>query len=165
MRLSSLALDTFSFVIGFITATVFWWLLVRMRPLWGELRENWARNREEAKARRSTGVEENHRRTTLRRAQGMHLAAPLFALDEIIEIPRLLAPPAHQVPGEPILTEDITIQTLPYMPSWPEFAAIYHAPSLSLPQALSGGMNLVITGQPGTGTVRPCQRRVVPAAA
>ena len=151
MRLSSFSLETFSFLVGFITATIFWWLLGRMRPLWGELRTNWAKNREEAKARRSTGVDENHRRTTLRRAQGMHLAAPLFALDEIIEIPRLLAPPVRQVPGEPFLTEDITAQTIPYMPSWPEFAAIYRTPSLSLPQALSGGVNLIITGQPGTG--------------
>jgi len=151
MRLSALALDTFSFLVGFVTATIFWWLLVRMRPIWGELRTNWANSREEAKARRATGVDENHRRSTLRRAQGMHLAAPLFALDEIIEIPRLLAPPAQQVPGKPIFTEDITAQTIPYMPSWPEFAATYRTPSLSLPQALSGGMNLVITGQAGSG--------------
>ena len=151
MRLPSFALETFSFLVGFVTATIFWWLVGRMRPLWGEIREGWSKRREDSKARRSTGVEENHRRTTLRRAQGMHLAAPLFALDEIIEIPRLLAPPAQQKPGETFLTEDIAAQTLPYMPSWPELAAIYHAPSLSLPQALGGGTNLVITGQPGIG--------------
>lgn len=142
---------TFSFILGFISATVFWWLMARMRPLWGEIRDNWRVRREEAKARRSTGVEENHRRNTLRHAQGMHLAASLFALDEIIETPRLLAPPQHVEPGAPPITEDIVARTLPYMPSWPELAAVYHAPSLSLGQALSGGMNLVITGQPGTG--------------
>ena len=147
----SLELETFSFLVGFITATIFWVLLGRMRPLWGELRAGWDKNREEAKARRSTGVEENHRRTTFRRAQGMHLAAPLFALDEIIEIPRLLAPPARREPGEPFPTEDITARTIPYMPSWPELATIYHTPTLSLPRALEGGANLILTGQPGTG--------------
>lgn len=151
MSLPSFALEPFSFLVGFITATIFWWLMGRMRPLWGEIRANWAKNREEAKARRSTGVEDNYRRVTLRRAQGMHLAAPLFALDEIVEIPRLLAPPVRQDPGEPLLTEDIVARTLPFMPAWPELAAIYHAPSLGLPQALSGGANLIITGQPGTG--------------
>ncbi len=151
MSLSSFSLETFSFLVGFITATIFWWLMGRMRPLWSEIRANWAQNREEAKARRSTGVEENHRRITLRRAQGMHLAAPLFALDEIVETPRLLAPPVRQAPGEPLLTEDIVARTLPYMPAWPELAAIYHAPNLSLPQALAGGTNLIVTGQPGTG--------------
>jgi HEAT repeat protein len=122
-----------------------------MRPLWSEIRANWEKNREEAQARRSTGVEENHRRTMFRRAQGMHLAAPLFALDEIIEIPYLLAPPARREPGGTFPTEDITARTLPYMPAWPELAAIYHAPTMSLPHALEGGANLILTGQPGVG--------------
>lgn len=145
------SIQAFSFFVGFITATIFWWLMGHMRPLWEEIRENWRTGREEAKARRSTGVEENHRRTTLRRAQGMHLAAPLFALDEIIETPRLLAPPMRKEPGTPPITEDIVARTVPYMPSWPELAAVYHAPTLSMGEALSGGVNLVITGQPGTG--------------
>ncbi len=144
-------LQPFSFLVGFITAIIFWTLVGRMRPLWGEIRAGWKRSREEAKARRSTTVEENHRRTTLRRAQGMHLAAPLFALDEIVEVPRLLAPAARREPGEPFLTEEITSRTIPYLPSWPELAAIYHAPSLSLSKALEGGGQLVLTGQPGTG--------------
>ncbi len=142
---------TFAFFLGFVTATIFWWLMGRMRPLWGEIRENWRASREEAKARRATGVEENHRRSTLRRAQGMHLAAPLFALDEIIVTPRLLAPPARAEPGAPPRTEDIVARTLPYMPAWPELAAVYHAPTLSLGQVLEGGVNLIITGQPGIG--------------
>src|SRR5581483_3135892 len=37
------------------------------------------------------------------------------------------------------------------LPAWPELAAIYNAPTLSMEQAISGGMNLVIVGQPGTG--------------
>jgi HEAT repeat protein len=37
------------------------------------------------------------------------------------------------------------------MPSWPDLAAIYHAPTMSLPEAMSGGMNIVIIGQPGIG--------------
>lgn len=142
---------TFPFILGFIAATVFWWLMGRIRPLVGEIRENWRANREAAKARRSSGVEENHRRNTLRRAQGMHLAASLFSLTEIIEIPRLLAPPHRVEPGAPPITEDVVTRTLPYMPAWPELAAIYQAPTLSIGQALSGGANLVITGQPGTG--------------
>ncbi|GAB4418220.1 MAG: hypothetical protein Kow002_05070 [Anaerolineales bacterium] len=144
-------LDTFSFIVGFITASVFWWLGTRIRPLWNEMRADMKERREQAKARRSTGVEENHRRLTLRRAQGAHLAAPLFSLNEIIEIPRLLAPPVRVEPGVTPPSEDIVSMALPYMPNWPEMAAIYQAPTLSLPEALSGGMNLIITGQPGAG--------------
>jgi len=145
------SLDAFSYFIGFITGAIFWWLLGHIRPLFGEIRENWKANREEAKARRATGVEDNHRRATFRRAQGMHLAASLFALNEIIETPRLLAPPVRVEPGAPLITEDIVARTVPYMPSWPELAAIYHAPTLTLGQVISGGINLVITGQPGAG--------------
>jgi HEAT repeat protein len=140
-----------AFLAGFLTATIFWWLMGRIRPLWGEIKAGWQKSREEAQARRSTGVEENHRRTTLRRAQGMHLAAPLFALDEILEPPRLLAPPPRVEPGGPLVTEDIVSRTVPYIPSWPELAAVYCPPTFSLVQALSGGVNLVVAGQPGTG--------------
>ena len=145
------AIDPFSFIFAFIVTSLFWWLVGRARPLWNEFQENLKQQREEAQARRTTGVEENHRRITLRRAQGMHLAAPLFALDEILQEPRLLAPPARVEPGGPIADEDIVTQTVPYLPAWPELAATYNAPTLSFAQVLSGGVNLVIIGQPGIG--------------
>ena len=151
MRFPSLALDALSFVVGFLAATLFWWLMGRMRPLWREMRETLKANREEARAKRSTGVEENHRRATLRRAQGMHLAAPIFALDEIAEPPLLIAPPVRVEPGGPLFTEDIVATTVPYLPAWPELAPVYQAATLTLAQALSGKANLVITGNPGAG--------------
>ncbi|NOT03752.1 MAG: NACHT domain-containing protein [Anaerolineales bacterium] len=145
------AIDPFSFFIGFITASVFWLLVSRARPLWHELRTNLKEQREVAQTRKSSSVEENHRRITLRRAQGMHIAAQLFALDEIILEPLLIMPPARVEPGTPPAFEDVITQTLPYLPSWPEIAAAYHAPTLTLSQALSGNSNIVIVGQPGIG--------------
>ena len=145
------AIDPFSFFVGFITASVFWLLVSRARPLWNELRANLKEQREVAQTRKSSSVEENHRRITLRRAQGMHIAAQLFALDEIILEPLLIMPPARVEPGAPPAFEDVITQTLPYLPSWPEIAAAYHAPTLTLAQALSGNSNIVIVGQPGIG--------------
>ncbi|MBI5946126.1 MAG: HEAT repeat domain-containing protein [Chloroflexi bacterium] len=145
------AIDPFSFFIGFAVASIFWWLVARARPLWDELRASLKEQREVAHTRKTTAVEENHRRITLRRAQGMHLAAPLFALDEIIQEPLLVAPPSIVMPGEPPLFEDVISQTLPYLPAWPEIAAAYHAPTLTLAQALSGNVNIVVIGQPGVG--------------
>src|SRR5512136_2679018 len=86
-------LDPLSFFFGFIIATIFWWMVSRARPMWKELRTSLGVRREESQARRVSNLEENHRRVTLRRAQGMHLSAPLFALDEILQEPRLMAPP------------------------------------------------------------------------
>ncbi len=149
--MSRTAFDFFSFIAGFIAASIFWWLIARARPMWNEMIAGMKEQREAAKARKSSTVEENHRRVTLRRAQGMHLAAPLFALDEILLEPLLIAPPQVVEPGTPPKFEDVVSQTLPYLPAWPEIAAAYHSQTITLPQALSGNTNIVIIGQPGIG--------------
>jgi len=144
-------LDPISFGIGFVVGIAFTWLLSRIRPLFTQWRESAREQSEAAKVRRTSGLEDNHRRITLRRAQGMHLAASLFSLDEILQEPRLLAPPARVEPGVISIQEDIISQTLPYMPAFPEIAAVYRAPTLSLADALKGGSNIVIVGAAGTG--------------
>jgi HEAT repeat protein len=136
---------------GFILGLIFSWVMARVRPLLGEIRQNLKEQREAAQTRRTSGLEDNLRRITLRRAQGMHLAASLFSLDEILQEPRLLAPPPRVEPGVTGLQEDVISMTLPYMPTWPEVAAIYRAPTLSLTEAISGGSNTVITGWAGMG--------------
>jgi hypothetical protein len=144
-------IDPLSFFIGFITASIFWFLAARARPLWQELRANWRERREEAQTRKTSSVEENYRRTTLRRAQGMHLAAQLFALDDILQEPLVIAPPPRVEPGTPTQFEDTVSLTLPYLPAWPEVAAVYRPQTLTLPQALLGDANIVLIGQPGSG--------------
>lgn len=144
-------MDLISFVVGFVSGVFFTWLLSRVRPLLGQVRESAKERREAAQVRRTSGLEDNHRRITLRRAQGLHLASSLFALDDILQEPRLLAPPARVEPGVIGIQEDIISQTLPYMPAWPELAAIYRAPTIGVAEAIAGGANIVITGAAGTG--------------
>src|SRR5512138_334557 len=143
--------DPFSFLFGFVVGIAFVWLLGRIRPLLVQFRESAKEQRQAAQARRTTGLEDNHRRITLRRAQGMHLAAALFSLDEILQEPRLIAPRGRVEPGVIGIQEDIISQTLPYMPAWPELAAIYRAPTLGVAEAIAGGSNIVIVGAAGTG--------------
>ncbi len=144
-------IDLFSFWLGVAAATVFWWVVNTMRPLLRQVIREAREKREAAQERSTSGVEIAHRRATLRLAQGMHLAAPLFALNEILIPPRLLAPPPRVEPDGPVYAEDTVAETIPYLPAWPELAAVYGAPTLTLPEALSGGRNLVLIGQPGTG--------------
>lgn len=144
-------LDPISFGVGFVVGIAFTWLLSRIRPLWAQWRQGLKEQREAAKVRRTTGLEDNLRRITLRRAQGMHLAASLFSLNEILQEPCLIAPPARVEPGVIPIQEDIISQTLPYMPAWPELAATYRAASLSVTEAIAGGSNIVIMGAAGTG--------------
>ncbi|MEK6751711.1 MAG: HEAT repeat domain-containing protein [Chloroflexota bacterium] len=141
----------FSFFLGFVSATIFWLLATRARPLWAEMRANLKEQREAAEGRKTNTVEENHRRITLRRAQGMHLAAQLFALDEVLQEPLVLSPMQNVEPGTPPKFEDVISQTLPYLPAWPEIAAVYQPQTLTLAQALAGNANIVIIGQPGVG--------------
>ena len=142
---------TLAFIVGFVLGIVTTILLGRARPLLRQIRENARERRAEAQVRRTSGLEDNHRRLTLRRAQGMHLAAQLFALDEILQEPKLIAPPIQVEPGMVSIQEDIISQTLPYMPEWPELAAIYRAPTLDLVEAVTGDVNIVITGAAGAG--------------
>ena len=144
-------LDPLSFGVGIIVGILFTWLLGRLRPLWRQWRDSVKEQRQTLQMKRTSGVEDNHRRSTLRRAQGMHLAACMFSLDEILQEPRLIAPPARVEPGVVGIQEDIISQTLPYMPEWPELAAIYGAPTLSLTEAVTGGSHLVLVGAAGSG--------------
>jgi HEAT repeat protein len=147
----NLHIDRASFWIGFLTATLFWWLLMQFRPsltrLWKKLLARISAMRE---GRRAT-TEFHHRNDTIRYAQSLHIAAPLFSLDEILIPPSLLAPPAPIEPGEAPPTTDITDLVLPYMPDWPYLAATYRAPSLTLESALENGANLLILGETGCG--------------
>ncbi len=144
-------LEPLSFGVGFVVGILFTWLLSRIRPLFKQWQADAKEQRTVAQARRTTGLEDNLRRLTLRRAQGMHLAASLFSLNEILQEPRLIAPPARVEPGVIPIQEDIISQTLPYMPGFPELAAVYRAPTLSLLEAIEGGSNLVLVGAAGTG--------------
>jgi hypothetical protein len=146
-------IDPFSFVFGILLTSLTWWIVSVIRPTFQQLHANAQAKRIENKAKSKTtlGVEERYRQRVLLYAQGLHLAAPLFSLDEIIEPPLLLAPPPRVEPDNPILFEDIVSSTIPYLPAWPELAANYNAPTLTLAEALSGNSDIVLTGQPGMG--------------
>jgi len=142
---------TLSFVIGFVLGIITTLLFQRVRPLIQQIRQNTQVQQEEAKIRKTSGLEDNLRRLTLRRAQGMHLAAQLFPLNDVLQEPRLLAPPMPVMPGVLPPQEDIVAQTLPYLPDWPELAALFRSPTLTVDEAIGGGRNIVLVGEAGTG--------------
>ena len=146
-------LDNFSFWLGVVLTSLVWWVIFLLRSPFQQMRAN-ARLKQAGKnekARVINPVEERYRQSVLRQAQGLHLAAPLFSLDEILEPSQLLAPPPRVEPGTPVYTEDIVETTVPYLPAWPELAAIYKAPTVTLSEALSGNSDIVLVGQTGMG--------------
>lgn len=144
-------IDLFSFWVGFIFACLLWFLLRLSRPTIDLIFQNISEKKKSIKNRNVSFVEENYLKDLFQHVQGLHLASSLFSLDEILIEPKLLAPPPRISPDEPDFTEDFVSELVPYLPDWPEVAAAYSAPTLSIANALSGNSDIVITGQPGTG--------------
>jgi hypothetical protein len=146
-------IDNFSFWLGLILASIIWWMFSLLHPAVQHLRLVINNKRSENNRNRHTNnkVEEQYRQYVFQKAQGSHLAAPLFSLNEIVELPLLLAPPPRVEPGAPFQNEDMVSAIIPYLPAWPELASIYNAPTLSLAEALSGNSDIVLTGKPGMG--------------
>jgi len=149
--LRGFSLDQLSFWLGFLAGILFWWYLNRARPILSQTWQSLRLRLQKGRAGLITSVESRHRNDTLRFIQQLHLASPLFSLDEILVVPCLLAPPIPTQPGVDELPTDITNLTIPYLPDWPELASQFTARTLSFAEALSEGANLIMIGQPGSG--------------
>ncbi len=144
-------LDPLSFALGFLAGTLFWFLIGRIRGLWVEMRQQSRERREQEELQRVQSLRTRYLRSVARRAQGMHLAAPLFTLEEIVLPPRLLAPPPHSWPGEMPPTMDTVETTLPYLPWWPELGTTFGAPTLSVYSLLFTSSPIALLAPTGYG--------------
>ncbi|HQF62948.1 MAG TPA: HEAT repeat domain-containing protein [Anaerolineaceae bacterium] len=144
-------IDQISFLLGFVAATLFWFVFSRIRKNWPQIRAFGKGQIASARARRLAGVDAYLREQVLRQAQRNHLASGLFALDDILIAPRLIAPPPDWDPTLEPPTEAIIPQVVPYTPDWPEFPSQFSYPRLTFAEAMSGGVNLALIGQPGSG--------------
>jgi hypothetical protein len=152
--LNNFRYDRTSFWIGFLAATLFWWLLSRLRPLLPIWRKQFRQYLITVQQRNFAGVDSMARRETLNRAQRLHLAAPLCALDDILIEPKLIAPPVTQAPSgtsSDFLNRSIASQVIPYMPDWPELSAPFGVPMLTIAESLENGAQIAVIGQPGSG--------------
>jgi HEAT repeat protein len=143
--------DRLSFWLGFIAASLLWWLFLRIRPMFPQWREQIRQTISTISQRNLSGVEQYLRRETLRRAQRQHLAARLFSLDEVLIQPKLLVPPTGQDPTAAAPQLSIAGQYLPYLPDWPEIVAPLGAPTITPLQAIQTGRHLAFVGHAGSG--------------
>jgi HEAT repeat protein len=144
-------LDPASFWIGFICALIAWWLLLNLRRYWSQILAPIKKQIEISAKNAKAEIRERLNQETLRRVQRMHLAAPLFSLDEVLIPPRLLSPLPQIDPSDPYPFEDAVHPILPYLPDWPELSGQFSTPTLSIAQALQGDAHIAIIGQPGSG--------------
>ena len=134
--IGSLQLDRFSFWMGALAATLFWWFISGFREVWPNIKRAIQTRSTNLHQLSASGIEERLRRETLRQSQVLHLASPLFSLDEIILPPKLLALLPQANPEDPNLADDSITRTIAYTPDWPELAAIYGRPIPRCPSAL-----------------------------
>jgi hypothetical protein len=149
--LQNLGSSQLSFWIGFAAGCLFWWFQIRLRKALPGIRKRLGDAVQSMRRGLTANTEARLRIDLLHYAQGQHLAAPFFSLDEILIKPTLLTPPFEFQQGnrsEEIEQKDLEI---PYLPDWPTLAAAYHEPRLNLPEALQYGANLILLGEPGSG--------------
>jgi hypothetical protein len=84
-------------------------------------------------------------------AQKQHLTSTLFSLDEIAIVPKVITPIIQSASSPELAPTDSVSLTVPYIPDWPELAAVYKASTLDLIEALQGGANIILAGHPGSG--------------
>ncbi len=143
--------DWLSLSVGFLLGLFFGFFL---RLLQAGIQRAWAKVRQWREGRlasKTDRFDQRYRQWLSRYLRGQHLAAPLFALEEILQPPLLLPQPPTYLPEDQTFPEDIVTLTVPFSPEWPHLSAFYRAPTLSLPQALAGGANLLLIGPPGAG--------------
>ncbi len=141
----------FWFWTGVFAGSLFWYALTRLYPQvqkWKQQREARKAEREASRLERMSG---RWRRWLEQYLEKAHLAAPLFPLEYILITPRVMAPPPAYVPEGEYRPDDIATLAVPYMPDFPELGALYRYPTLTLPEALQGGANLLLLGRFGAG--------------
>jgi hypothetical protein len=147
----NIRIDQLSFWIGFVIGGLFWFLFGQVRPIFKILRENLSDRMASVQEGLSTSIAQRYRQDIVKLVQENHLTSPLFSLEEIALEPMLLAPPPAITPGGTIPTEDLTDIAVPYLPDLSQVGGQFFVKTISIPQAMAEGENLLLMGQAGSG--------------
>lgn len=148
--LQQFPIERTSFWSGFLAGMLFFWIINRMRALIPRAVLYFKQQLQTARETLTESVENRLRSETHNFAQHQHLASLLFALDEILIEPHLLAPPTLMGENDDA-SQNAASLTIPYMPDFPEMASLFGSPKLTLPEALQEGANLLVIGPAGIG--------------
>ena len=149
--LRDLKISSSSFWLGFLTGILFAWILSRLRIYIPKLIKVFRKKMGGIRESLSINTEVRLRNDIYRFAQKQHLAASLFSLDEIAIVPKVLTPLIQSSQPMEFAPTDSVSLAVPYVPDWPELAAVYKASTMTLIEALQGGANIILAGHPGSG--------------
>ncbi len=144
-------IDQLSFWIGFVAATFFWWLFRQARPAFSLLGKVLRERAGAVREGLSVSTEQRFRQDAITLYLQEHLAAPLFSITEVAVAPRLITPPPPVIPNQVLPPESITDIAIPYLPDMPEVASHFNVKTITIPEAMSKGGDLLVMGTPGSG--------------
>jgi DNA polymerase III delta prime subunit len=144
-------LEKISFLIGFIAATILWWILSKAKKWFPEIRDSIAKLKNKIQRNQSSGLLIAVKKDAFKRAQSNHLASKLFSLDEIVVEPLLLIPELVLAEKEHGLFSSEISQLIPSIAELPQITRNFPLPKISIMEALQGEGNLIISGLPGSG--------------
>jgi len=139
------------FLVGVVAAVLIALLLSRLKPVFRWLRSALSEQLDALRASLRTRAIDRYQIELVSRMETLHLARPIFALDEVLVAPRVLAPPQPTDPIHPEAAYHTTLAVVPNLPDMNYLSGVFVAPSLTLAQALEGGHSLLLTGDPGAG--------------
>jgi HEAT repeat protein len=141
--------DVLSFWVGFLLAVLLAVVLYRLRTRMAAFREAMGESYRTALEALTTTAAQGYRNDLMRWAQSSHIVSHLFALEEILLPPRVLAAPAPLDPDQP--PEYDAPALFPFAPDWPQLAGSYGANGIPVPQLLPLKTHLLLVGLPGSG--------------
>jgi HEAT repeat protein len=144
-------IDLFSFWFGFILATVFWLVILRISRMLPKMKKSMADNRRKQEAKHNTSREHSLRVYMERKSQSNHIASALFPLDRVLIEPSVIAPPDYL----PRLGEDESSShpssVLPYTPEVPDLYIDFPAQLFSIEAVASACQYFCLSGAAGAG--------------
>ncbi len=146
--------DRLSFWLGFLAGSLFWFVATRLWPFLAAGLDVMKSRLQRAGREVIGDINARYRKELLKHVQGLHLAAPLFALDEVLVQPRVLLeeiPPLDDEEAAKTSGPDVVTSTVLWTPDWTEMAAFYHHRSAPLTEVVADGAHLAIIAPPGYG--------------
>ncbi|HEY9077113.1 MAG TPA: HEAT repeat domain-containing protein [Anaerolineaceae bacterium] len=140
-----------SFWLGFLAATIFWWLVKTAISWFPSARKMITALFDQVRIYFGAAIDQQIRSMMWLKAEKMHLASSIFGLDEILIKPSLLAPPPLAEVDEETQSLETIENVIPYLPDEPQLTRNTAVPRLSLAEALQGKAKIAVIGAPGMG--------------
>lgn len=139
------------FTLGLLLGAAAAWFVLRLVPTFNQVLEAARGVWERLQQGFTAGASDRFRGQLLVWAHTQHIARALFALEEIVVAPRLLAP---RQPTDPQSTDPLPQELAGVLPTVADsslLAGLYRAASIPLLEGLRSGRPFMITGDPGSG--------------